>query len=148
VRWAFEVVFESSREFQLRAAWRGGYVSVMEKLLPTIILLTISNTFMTAAWYGHLKYEGVALWKVVLVSWGIAFFEYCFQVPANRIGNVAGLSAGSLKVIQEAITLVVFVIFARLYLGERLTWNYYVGFGLIFAAVFFVFYFRQPTAGA
>src|SRR5437016_5533403 len=90
----------------------------MPSALPTIILLTISNTFMTAAWYGHLKYEGVPLWKVVLVSWGIAFFEYIFQVPANRIGNVSGLSAGSLKVIQEAITLVVFVVFARWYLGE------------------------------
>jgi uncharacterized protein (DUF486 family) len=111
-------------------------------MLWTIILLTISNTFMTAAWYGHLKYEGVALWKVILVSWGIAFFEYIFQVPANRIGNMSGASAGQLKIIQEAITLVVFVIFARLYLGEKLAWNYYVAFGLVFAAVFVVFYFR------
>jgi uncharacterized protein (DUF486 family) len=120
----------------------------MQSVLPTIILLSISNTFMTIAWYGHLKYEGVALWKVVLVSWGIAFFEYIFQVPANRFGNLSGLSAGSLKVIQEAITLVVFVIFARWYLKEKLTWNYYVGFALIFAAVFFVFYYRQPARTA
>jgi uncharacterized protein (DUF486 family) len=111
-------------------------------MLWTIILLAISNTFMTAAWYGHLKYEGVALWKVILVSWGIAFFEYCFQVPANRIGNMSGASAGQLKIIQEAITLVVFVIFARLYLGEKLAWNYYVAFALVFAAVFVVFYFK------
>jgi uncharacterized protein (DUF486 family) len=116
-------------------------------MLWTIILLTISNTFMTAAWYGHLKYEGVALWKVILVSWGIAFFEYCFQVPANRIGNLGGASAGQLKIVQEAITLVVFVIFARLYLGEKLAWNYYVAFALVFAAVFVVFYFR-PAARA
>ena len=108
----------------------------------TILLLIISNTFMTIAWYGHLKFENVPLWKVVLVSWSIAFLEYVFQVPANRIGNLAGHSAGQLKIVQEVITLVVFVIFARLYLGERLTWNYYVAFAFIFAAVFMVFYFR------
>jgi hypothetical protein len=111
-------------------------------LLP-IVLLTISNTFMTFAWYGHLKFEKTALWIVVLVSWGIAFFEYCFQVPANRIGNMAGLSGGQLKVMQEVITLVVFVVFARLYLGEKLSWNYYVAFGFILCAVFMVFFFRQ-----
>lgn len=94
---------------------------------------------MTFAWYGHLKYEKTALWLVILVSWGIAFFEYCFQVPANRIGNMAGTSPGQLKVMQEAITLCVFVVFARLYLGERLTWNYYAAFLLIFAAVAMVF---------
>ena len=113
-------------------------------MLWTIILLIISNTFMTAAWYGHLKFEDVPLWKVVLVSWGIAFFEYIFQVPANRMGNLAGHSAGQLKIVQEVITLVVFVIFARLYLGEKLAWNYYVAFGFILAAVFMVFYFKQP----
>jgi len=112
----------------------------------TIVLLIISNTFMTFAWYGHLRFENVPLWKVILVSWGIAFLEYVFQVPANRIGHVAGHSAGQLKIVQEVITLVVFVIFARLYLGERLTWNYYVAFAFIFAAVFMVFYFRQPSA--
>src|ERR1700744_1928910 len=104
--------------------------------MRTIILLTISNIFMTFAWYGHLKYRGSALWIVILASWGIAFFEYCFQVPANRIGHVAGTTAGQLKVMQEAITLAVFVVFARLYLAEKLAWNYYVAFALIFAAVF------------
>jgi hypothetical protein len=83
---------------------------------------------------------------VILISWGIAFFEYCFQVPANRIGNMAGVSVGQLKIIQEVITLVVFVVFARLYLGEKLAWNYYVAFALIFAAVFVVFYFRPQSA--
>lgn len=114
-------------------------------MIWTVILLTVSNTFMTAAWYGHLKYEGVALWKVVLVSWGIAFFEYCFQVPANRIGNLSGVTAGQLKIIQEVITLIVFAFFARFYLGEKLAWNYYLAFALIFAAVFVLFYFRPTT---
>jgi len=118
----------------------------MQAYVIPVVLLIISNTFMTAAWYGHLKYENKALWLTILVSWGIAFFEYCFQVPANRIGHVAGTSAGELKVIQEVITLVVFVVFARLYLGEKLTWNYYVAFGLILAAVFFVFYFKPVPA--
>jgi uncharacterized protein (DUF486 family) len=117
--------------------------------LPTVVLLLISNTFMTFAWYGHLRFENVPLWKVILVSWGIAFFEYVFQVPANRIGNMRGMSGGQLKITQEVITLVVFVVFARLYLGERLTWNYYVAFALILAAVFFVFAFRaEPTRTA
>jgi uncharacterized protein (DUF486 family) len=115
-------------------------------MLWTILLLTISNTFMTAAWYGHLKYENVPLWKVVLISWSIAFFEYVFQVPANRIGHENHYSAGQLKIVQEAITLVVFVIFARLYLGEKLAWNYYVAFGFIFAAVFMIFYFKAPAS--
>jgi uncharacterized protein (DUF486 family) len=111
----------------------------MNATLATVLLLTISNAFMTIAWYGHLKFERTALWQVILVSWGIAFFEYCFQVPANRIGHVGGLSGGQLKVIQEVITLVVFAVFARWYLGERLMWNHYVAFALIVAAVFFVF---------
>jgi uncharacterized protein (DUF486 family) len=115
---------------------------MLKTLTATIGLLCISNTFMTIAWYGHLKYEGVKLWKVILISWLIASMEYCFQVPANRIGNLGGLSAGKLKVIQEVITLLVFVIFARIYLGEKLTWNYYAAFGCIMGAVFFVFYFR------
>lgn len=118
----------------------------MKAYLIPALLLTISNTFMTVAWYGHLKFEKTALWIVILVSWGIAFFEYCFQVPANRIGNMAGTSAGQLKVMQEAITLVVFVVFARLYLQEKLAWNYYVAFAMIFGAVFMVFFFRQPHA--
>jgi hypothetical protein len=117
------------------------------KILPTVLLLCISNAFMTIAWYGHLKFESVSLWKVILASWGIALFEYIFQVPANRIGNLRGLSGGQLKIIQEVITLIVFVIFARLYLGEKLAWNYYVAFAFILGAVFFVFYFRE-TAGS
>jgi uncharacterized protein (DUF486 family) len=118
----------------------------MKAFLIPALLLTISNTFMTAAWYGHLKFEKTALWIVILASWGIAFFEYCFQVPANRYGNVHGLSAGALKVMQEAITLIVFVVFARLYLGEKLTWNYYAGFACIFLGVFFVYFFRPDSS--
>jgi uncharacterized protein (DUF486 family) len=113
-------------------------------LIPTALLI-ISNTFMTIAWYGHLKYESKPIWLVILVSWLIASMEYCFQVPANRYGNTHGLSAGTLKVMQEVITLVVFVVFARLYLGEKLAWNYYAGFGCVLLGVFFVFYFRQGT---
>ncbi|HYG73517.1 MAG TPA: DMT family protein [Planctomycetota bacterium] len=104
----------------------------------TILLLAASNVFMTFAWYGHLKYREVALWKVILASWGIAFFEYCLQVPANRLG-AAQFSAYQLKIIQEAITLVVFVTFALLYLKEPPRWNYLVAFGFIVGAVFFAF---------
>jgi uncharacterized protein len=107
--------------------------------MRTIILLTISNIFMTFAWYGHLKYKHVALWIAILVSWLIALPEYCFQVPANRIGHDAGFSAAQLKIMQEVITLIVFCAFSVLYLNEKLRWNYYVGFGLIMLAVFFVF---------
>lgn len=106
--------------------------------MKTIILLTISNIFMTFAWYGHLKYKHVALWLVILISWLIAFFEYCFQVPANRIGH-GQFTAAQLKTIQEVITLVVFCAFSVLYLKEGLKWNYLVGFALIVAAVFFIF---------
>ena len=108
----------------------------------TILLLLISNTFMTFAWYGHLNFKSKPLWIVIIASWAIAFFEYCFQVPANRIGNLAGTSPGKLKIMQEVITLLVFVVFARSYLGEKITWNYYVAFAFILAAVFMVFYFR------
>jgi uncharacterized protein (DUF486 family) len=107
-------------------------------LMRTILLLTISNIFMTFAWYGHLKYKSSPLWIVILVSWLIAFVEYCFQVPANRIGH-STFSAAQLKIMQEVITLVVFCGFSVLYLREPLRWNYLVGFALIFAAVFFVF---------
>lgn len=103
-----------------------------------IILLTISNIFMTFAWYGHLKFKSTALWIVILASWGIAFFEYIFQVPANRIGHEF-YSAAELKTMQEAITITVFCIFSVLYLKEDLKWNYVVGFILIILAVFFVF---------
>lgn len=93
---------------------------------------------MTAAWYGHLRFRDVALWKVVLISWGIAFFEYCLQVPANRLGY-GQFSAFQLKIIQEVITLAVFVAFAVLWLGERVRWNYGVALALILAAVYFAF---------
>lgn len=110
----------------------------MLKQFVPIILLTISNVFMTFAWYGHLKYKNTALWMVILISWGIAFFEYCFQVPANRIGHQF-FNAVHLKTIQEVITLIVFCFFSVLYLKEELKWNYIVGFIFIILAVFFIF---------
>lgn len=106
--------------------------------MKTIVLLTVSNIFMTFAWYGHLKFKEVSLWKVILISWGIAFFEYCVQVPANRIGHMQ-YSAAQLKTMQEVITLVVFCLFSVVYLKEELKWNYLVGFALVLGAVFFVF---------
>jgi uncharacterized protein (DUF486 family) len=106
--------------------------------MQTILLLTLSNVFMTAAWYGHLKFKHVDLWKAVLVSWGIALVEYCLQVPANRWGH-AQFSAAQLKTLQEIITLVVFCGFSVLYLKEPLRWNYLVGFALIAAAGYFMF---------
>jgi len=106
--------------------------------MRTIGLLTVSNIFMTIAWYGHLKFREVALWKVILVSWAIAFVEYCFQVPANRIGSFQ-FSGAQLKTIQEVITLVVFSVFSIVYLKEELKWNYLVGFAFIVAAAFFIF---------
>jgi len=93
---------------------------------------------MTFAWYGHLRYKASPLPKVILISWGIAFAEYCFQVPANRIGHCK-YSAAQLKTMQEVITLVVFTVFSLLYLKEEFRWNYAVGFLLIIAAVFFIF---------
>jgi uncharacterized protein (DUF486 family) len=118
--------------------------------VKTILLLTASNLFMTLAWYGQLKlkiFEGKALWLVILMAWGIAFFEYCLMVPANRIGYAQGLSGYQLKIAQEAITLVVFVVFAWFVLGERLTWNYAVSFALILAAVYFAVAFKPAGAG-
>jgi uncharacterized protein len=106
--------------------------------MTTIILLTISNIFMTIAWYGHLKFKNSPLWIVILVSWLIAFFEYCFQVPANRWGH-GQFTAAQLKTIQEIITLVVFCIFSAVYLKEGLKWNYLVGFFFIVLAAFFIF---------
>lgn len=99
----------------------------MFKYFAPIMLLTVSNIFMTFAWYGHLKHKSTALWAVILISWGIAFFEYCFQVPANRIGSYV-YSAAQLKTIQEIITLVVFSAFSVLYLKEEFRWNYLAGF--------------------
>ena len=101
-------------------------------------LLVLSNIFMTFAWYGHLKFKETALWKAILVSWLIAFVEYCFQVPANRMGHYH-FSAAQLKMMQEVITLSVFCVFSVVFLKEQLKWNYLVGFALILAAVFFVF---------
>ncbi|MGE5314843.1 MAG: DMT family protein [Acidobacteriota bacterium] len=106
--------------------------------MPTIVLLTISNVFMTFAWYGHLKFRDVALWKIVLASWSIAFFEYCFMVPANRLGY-GEFNAAQLKTIQEVITLIVFSVFSVVYLKEEFKWNYVAGFVCIIAAVFFIF---------
>lgn len=103
-----------------------------------IILLTLSNVFMTFAWYGHLKFRSSPLWIVILVSWGIAFFEYCLQVPANRMGY-GQFSGAQLKIIQEVITLLVFCLFSVFYLKEPIKWNYIAGFGLIVLAVFVVF---------
>lgn len=107
--------------------------------LATLALLTVSNVFMTFAWYGHLRCKQTALWLVIIVSWLIAFVEYCFQVPANRIGHNAGISAAQLKTIQEIITLTVFCVFAVFYLKEPLKWNYLVGFALIAGGALFVF---------
>ena len=111
---------------------------VMINYIAPIILLTISNIFMTFAWYGHLKFKATPILIVILVSWGIAFFEYCFQVPANRIGHEV-YNAAQLKTIQEVITLVVFSFFSVLYLKEQFKWNYLVGFFFIILAVFFIF---------
>lgn len=107
----------------------------------TILLLFVSNTFMTLAWYGHLKYRDVPLMKVVIVSWLIAFAEYAFQVPANRIGY-GEFTGYQLKVIQEVVTLIVFAVFAYLYLGERFRWNYALAFGFILCAVASAFWGR------
>lgn len=103
-----------------------------------VALLTISNTFMTVAWYGHLKYKSSPLWLVIVSSWGIAFFEYLFMVPANRWGSGA-YSVAQLKIIQEVITLSVFSLFLVLYIGERLRWNHLAAFVCILAAVAFTF---------
>ena len=114
----------------------------------TIVLLLISNIFMTFAWYGHLKYQNVPLWNVTLVSWGIAFFEYCFMVPANRIGFQSGtFTAYQLKVVQEAVTLTVFVAFAWFVMKEKLTWNYAVSLALVMLAVYFANAFKPGGGG-
>ena len=110
---------------------------MFKQLLP-IGLLLISNIFMTFAWYGHLKFKSLPLIIVIFASWGIAFFEYCFQVPANRIGHEF-FNAVQLKTIQEVITLIVFSFFSILYLKEEFRWNYLIGFIFIVLAVFFIF---------
>ncbi len=107
--------------------------------MTTVILLIASNIFMTFAWYGHLKFKETPLFKVIIISWLIAFFEYCLQVPANRVGHYQ-FSAPQLKIIQEIITLIVFAVFSGLYLGEGLRWNHMIGFLFILGAGYFVFY--------
>jgi uncharacterized protein (DUF486 family) len=113
-----------------------------KSVLQAVLLLFASNTFMTCAWYGHLKYlHARPLWLVVFISWGIAFFEYCFQVPANRIGFQV-LDGYQLKILQEIITLIVFVIFARTVLGETLRWNHIVAFAFLAGAAWFAFAYK------
>ena len=121
----------------------------MKKIILTIVLLICSNAFMTFAWYGHLKMKqlnwlpGAGVFLIILISWGIAFFEYLFQVPANRIGfidNGGPFSLWQLKIIQEVITLSVFTVFMLFFFKDQpLRWNHLVGFGLLIAAVFFLF---------
>jgi uncharacterized protein len=107
--------------------------------MRTVFLLLVSNIFMTFAWYGNLKNTGMPLWKAILISWGIAFFEYCLMVPANRLGYTAGLSGFQLKIIQEVITLVVFALFAIFYLKEGFEMKYLISFLFILGAVYFMF---------
>lgn len=109
----------------------------MRYVLP-IALLLVANVFMTFAWYGHLKIKDAPMWLVIVASWTIAFFEYCLQVPANRIGHETFTTA-ELKTMQEIITLVVFSVFSVLYLKEEFRWNYLVGFGFMVVAAFFIF---------
>ena len=109
-----------------------------------IVLLTCSNIFMTFAWYGHLKHKNSPLWVVILASWGIAFFEYLLQVPANRWGNSV-YTAPQLKVIHEVITLAVFAVFAVVYLGVKIRWNHFAAFLCILAAVAFTFLPKAPA---
>lgn len=106
--------------------------------IAPILLLIISNAFMTFAWYGHLKFTHTAIWIVILASWGIAFFEYCFAVPANRIG-AAHYSLVELKTIQEVISLSVFALIAIFFFGEKITFNHLIGFSLIIAGTYFIF---------
>jgi uncharacterized protein len=113
-------------------------MSAMFTPAMTIGLLLVANVFMTFAWYGHLKFKESPLPLVILISWGIAFFEYCLQVPANRYGH-GYFSAVQLKTIQEVVTLLVFVVFSAFYLGESLKWNHYLGFFLICLAVYVIF---------
>ena len=109
-------------------------------LLPVVLLIG-SNAFMTTAWYWHLRFREVPLWQVILISWGLAFLEYCLAVPANRYGSYV-YSAAQLKTIQEVITLTVFGVFSALYLNQPITLNQVIGFALIAAGAFFVF--RAP----
>ena len=108
-------------------------------MLKTIALLIASNVFMTIAWYGHLKEKNIPLWKAIMISWGIAFFEYCLMVPANRFGYTQGMTGFQLKMTQEVITLIVFAFFAVFYLREPFQWKYLVSFAFLIGAVYFMF---------
>lgn len=108
-------------------------------MLRTILLLTASNIFMTFAWYGHLKNTSMPLWKAIAISWGIALFEYMLMVPANRIGFVNGMNGFQLKMTQEVITLLIFSVFAILYLKEPFHWKYLLAFALLLGAVYVMF---------
>jgi uncharacterized protein len=119
--------------------WNVSAVVILFRAMKTIVLLVFSNIFMTIAWYWHLKYRTTPLLVAIGVSWMIALPEYCFQVPANRIGY-GEFTAYQLKIIQEIITLIVFVVFAYFYLGEGIKWNYAVSFGFLLGAVLFAFW--------
>jgi hypothetical protein len=108
-------------------------------MIRSILLLLASNLFMTFAWYGHLRFKGQPLWQAILISWSIAFLEYCLMVPANRIGYTSGMNGFQLKITQEVITLFVFVFFAVFYLKEPFHWKYLAGFLLLLAAVWLIF---------
>ncbi|WP_294299098.1 DMT family protein [uncultured Sphingomonas sp.] len=110
---------------------------MIDRIAPPLMLL-LSNVFMTFAWYGHLKHKSAPLWTAIVVSWGIAFFEYCLAVPANRMGSNV-YSAAQLKGMQEVITLAVFAGFSILYLGQKITVNHLIGFAFIAVGAFFVF---------
>jgi uncharacterized protein (DUF486 family) len=115
--------------------------------VTTLLLLFASNIFMTFAWYGHLKYgEGWPIWKAIVISWGIAFIEYCLAVPANRLGYHQ-FTGFELKIMQEVVTLAVFSVFAIMFLKERFAWNYAVAFVCLGAAAFFAFGFRSAPLG-
>ena len=118
--------------------WFRGILMSWPYVAPVLMLLC-SNVFMTFAWYGQLKYPGKALWVVVPVSWGIAFFEYCLAVPANRIGYTV-YSAAQLKTMQEIITVAVFAVFSVTYLGAAIRWNHAAAFACLAMAAFFAFY--------
>jgi uncharacterized protein len=123
-------------------SFRQNYFSLQIKtisMLKTIALLTLSNVFMTFAWYGHLRFKELPLGKAILISWGIAFLEYCLMVPANRIGYTNGMNGFQLKITQEVITLIVFTVFAVFYLKEPFHWKYLVSFVLLLGAVYFMF---------
>ena len=119
----------------------------LSSYLVPVLLLLASNVFMTFAWYGHLKYKSAPLFMAIIVSWGIAFFEYSLMVPANRIGSGV-YSVVQLKTIQEVLTLLVFAGFSAWYLGQPLKWNHYAAFALIVGAAFLMFYDGGGSAGA